>query len=363
MTPFVLTRYLTWRFIISCATVMGALAAFVFIINLAELLNRSTGKEEMTFGIALAMAVFKLPLTMNKLLPFIALFGAIWMFARLARFHELEAIRASGVSAWQFIMPPIAVAILAGIISTTVVNPVAANAASQFEQLESRYLRGRTSILAVFPTGVWLRQADGDEQAVIHALRASSADMQLEDVIVFIYEGRDKYTRRLDARSAALDQGYWRMSDVYESKPGEPSVHHDTYDLPTTLTADEVKDSFTSPDTIDFWDLPRFIQTAEDAGFTAVRHKMHFYSLIALPLALGAMVVIAAAFALRPMRFGGTGRLLATAAGVGFLFFFLSDFTEALGLSGLVPPLIAAAAPTLACILTGVTALLYLEDG
>ena len=74
-------------------------------------------------------------------------------------------------------------------------------------------------------------------------------------------------------------------------------------------------------------------ETAEDAGFTAVRHRMHFYALIALPLALGAMVVIAAAFALRPMRLGGTGGLLAAAAGVGFVFYFFSDFTEALGLS------------------------------
>jgi lipopolysaccharide export system permease protein len=363
MTPFVLARYLTWRFLMSCGAVTAALAAFVFVINLAELLNRSSGKDEMTFGIAFAMAVFKLPLTLNKLLPFIALFGAIWMFARLSRHHELEAIRASGVSAWQFIAPPIVVAILAGAFSTMAINPIAANSASQFEQLEARYLRGRTSILAVFPTGVWLRQADDRGQAVIHALRASSADMALEDVIVFIYEGKDKFERRLDARSAMLANGYWQLTKVYESRPGETPVYHETYDFPSRLTPDEVKDSFTSPDTIDFWDLPRFIATAENAGFTAVRHKMHLYSLMALPLALGAMVVIAAAFALRPMRFGGTGRLLAMAAGVGFVFFFFSDFTEALGLSGLVAPVIAATAPTLTCILFGVTALLYLEDG
>ena len=363
MTPFVLARYLTWRFLLSCGAVTGALAAFVFILNLAELLNRSAGKEDMTFGIALAMAVFKLPLTLNKLLPFIALFGAIWMFARLSRHHELEAIRASGVSAWQFIAPPIGVAILAGIASTTAINPIAANAASQFEQLEARYIRGRPSILAALPTGVWLRQADDSGQAVIHALRVSSGDMTLEDVIVFIYAGTDRFERRLDAQSAVLQDGFWHLTKVYESRPGEPSKFSETYDFPTTLTPDEVKDSFTSPDTIDFWDLPRFISTAEDAGFTAVRHRMHFYSLIALPLALGAMVVIAAAFALRPMRFGGTGKLLAMAAGVGFVFFFFSDFTEALGLAGLVTPVIAAAAPTLAVILTGVTALLYLEDG
>ena len=57
MTPFVLARYLTWRFLLSCGAVAAALAAFVFIINLAELLNRSAGKDEMTFGIALAISV------------------------------------------------------------------------------------------------------------------------------------------------------------------------------------------------------------------------------------------------------------------------------------------------------------------
>ena len=363
MTPFVLARYLGWRFLTSCGAVAGALAAFVFVINLAELLNRSSGKGEMTFGLALAMAAFKLPLTLNKLLPFIILFGAIWMFARLARTHELEAVRAAGVSAWQFIAPPTVIAILAGVVSTTAINPIAANAASQFEQLEARYIRGRTSLLAVFPTGVWLRQADENGQAVIHALRASSQDMTLEDVIVFIYEGKDRFERRLDAKSAALQPGFWRLTDVYETHPGEAPVFHQTYNLPSRLTPTEVKDSFTSPDTIDFWDLPRFIATAEDAGFTAVRHKMHFYSLLALPLALGAMVLIAAAFALRPTRFGGTGALIASATGVGFIFYFFTDFTEALGLSGLVSPVIAAGAPTVACILFGVTALLYLEDG
>ena len=37
----------------------------------------------------------------------------------------------------------------------------------------------------------------------------------------------------------------------------------------------------------------------------------------------GRELPIAAAFALRPMRFGGTGQLLAMAAGVGFIFFFI----------------------------------------
>lgn len=365
MTPFVLARYLTWRFFASYLTVTLVLSAFVYVLSLAELLNRSSGKDDMSLGVCVAMAAFQLPVTLNKLLPFITLFAGIWMFSGLAKHHELEAIRASGVSAWQFVAPPVIVATLAGIASTLALNPIAAYSAGQFEQLEARYIRGKPSILAVFPTGVWLRQADENGQAVVHALRAADQDLQLEDVIVFLYsaEDPDRFERRLDARSARLEAGRWHLTDVYDAKSGQPPVHHATYDLPTRLTRDEVADSFTSPDTIDFWELPRFIAMAENAGFTAVRHKMHLYSLMILPLALGAMVIIAAAFALRPMRMGGTGQLLAAAAGVGFVFFFLSDITEALGRSGLVNPIIAATAPTLACILFGVTALLYLEDG
>ncbi len=362
MRGFVLARYLSWRFLKSCALVLTVLAVFVFIINLAELLNRSAGKEDMTFTLAVAMSVFKLPLTLNKVLPFVILFAAMWMFSRLAHFHEVEAIRASGVSGWKIIAPPVVTALLLGVFSTLVINPVAAQSASKFEQLEARYLRGRVSILAALPTGVWLRQGDEKNQAVIHALRAASADMSLEDVTVFIYAGQDQFERRLDAKSAVLEQGHWRLSDVFETRAGQPTTPLGTYDLPTLLTADEVRDSFTSPDTVSFWDLPRFINTAENAGFTAVRHRMHFNALALAPLGLAAMVLIAAAFALRPARFGGTGGLLATAAATGFVFYFVKDFTQALGLSGLVPPVTAAAVPPLVGILFGATALLYLED-
>ncbi len=311
--PLTLFRYVSWRFLSSCALVFAALASFVFVINLAELLNRGAASDELTLGVALAMAAFKLPLTLGKMLPFIVLFGAIWMFSRLSRFHELVAIRAAGVSVWQFLAPALIVAFLAGTFAVTIYSPFSAAAASQFEQLEAKHLRGRTSLLAVFQTGVWLRQADAGRQAVIHALRTSDQGLALEDVIVFIYEGADVFDRRIDAKSAVLDAeaGVWRLTDAVETAADGTATKHAAYELPTALTPAEVQDSFASPDTISFWDLPRFIETAEAAGFTAVRHRMHLYALLALPLLACAMVVIAAAFSLKPARLGGTGALLA----------------------------------------------------
>lgn len=363
MMPSALTRYLALRFLSSAGMTAGGIAAFIFVINLADLFTRSAGKEDMTFGLTLVMAALKLPLIIGKVLPFIVLFGAIWMFSRLSRHHELEAIRASGVSAWQFLVPPVGVALLLGLGAMTAFNPIAASAASQFEQLEARYLRGQVSILAALPTGVWLRQADARGQAVIHALRVSSQEMRLEDVTVILYRGADVFDARIDAKSAILEDGTWRLLEANEHRGDGPPVKHETYMLPTTLTPDQVRDSFTSPDSISFWDLPRFISAAEAAGFAATRHRVHYYTLLVSPFLLAAMVVISAAFSMRPFRLGGTARLLALGAFTGFAFYFFSDFAKALGLSGLVPPLMAAVAPAAAGLLAGVTALLYLEDG
>src|SRR3546814_7956744 len=105
------------------------------------------------------------------------------------------------------------------------------------------------------------------------------------------------------------------------SYPDRPAEWHDTLRVTTTLTSDRIQESFASPDTISFWQLPSFIDTLEAAGFSAVRHRLHFYSLLALPVLLCAMLLVAASFSLRLARGGGIGFMLAGGVAVGFFFY------------------------------------------
>jgi len=47
----------------------------------------------------------------------------------------------------------------------------------------------------------------------------------------------------------------------------------------------------------------------------------------------------------------------------GFLLYFVSDVTQALGLSGILPAFLAAWSPTAVALLLGAATLLHLEDG
>jgi lipopolysaccharide export system permease protein len=91
--------------------------------------------------------------------------------------------------------------------------------------------------------------------------------------------------------------------------------------------------------------------------------RMHFQSLLAQPLLYGSLILLAASVGLRPQRRGRTALRVGAGIGIAFALFFMSDVAEALGLSGTLPPPMAAWTPAAAALLLGTAALLHLEDG
>ncbi|NQV22139.1 MAG: LPS export ABC transporter permease LptG [Rhodospirillales bacterium] len=360
-----LSRYLGSQFLIGLSVVFFAVVCVIFMFDTVELIRRAAGRESATFGIILSMAALKLPKLSEEALPFAALFGAMWTFAKLTRTHELVVARAAGVSVWQFLTPPILLALVIGTVAVTVFDPVASIMISRYEHLESKHLHGRPSLLAISSSGLWMRQVDDSGQSVIHAARLAQQEpeLELEDVIIFLYEGTDKFTGRIDADRARLMDGYWLLNKATLTGPNVDAERRDTHLLKTSLTAARIQESFAPPETMSFWALPRFIRVLEAAGFSALKHRLHWYSLLSSPLLICAMVLIAATFSLRMTRRGKTGLMVAGGVMVGFVLYFLSDLTYALGLSGSIPPVLAAWTPTGVSLLLGISMLLHLEDG
>ncbi|NIJ43074.1 lipopolysaccharide export system permease protein [Parvibaculum indicum] len=358
-----LSAYFAKRFLTTALFTFGLFLFIIYMIDLVELMRRGAEHEDISFAFLAGMALLDLPRVGNATMPFAVLFGAMACFLRLSRSNELVIARASGISVWQFLAPAIFVAFTLGVIVITIYNPISATMASRFDQLDATHLKGRSSFMAVSDNGLWLRQADGRGQAVIHATRISDAGLTLDQVIFVLYGLNDEFTGRIDAKQAVLRDGYWALSDLWIARPNQAPVHMDTFQQPTSLTREQVQESFANPNTISFWDLPRFIETAEAAGFTARRYKLHFYEILATPLLLCTMVLVGSAFSLRMNRFGGMAQLVMGGIFSGFIVYFLSDLSLALGLSGILPLFLAAWAPSLMVLFLGLAVLFHLEDG
>lgn len=360
---WILSGYLAKQFLLSVGVVFAFCVTLAFVIDIVDLLNRTAGREAVPMSMIMGMALLKLPNLTEKMMPFAVMFGAIWCFARMTRSQELVIARASGVSAWMFLAPALVVSLLVGGFMTTVYNPFASRLISRYEDLQARYIRGRPSLLAVSNNGLWLRQGDEKGQTVIHAQRVSNSGLHLQDVSLFIYVGKNKFSGRIDAKTATLQQLKWHLEQAWVTGPDRPAVFYPILDVKTTLTHDQIQESFATPETIGFWDLPQFIEQAESAGFSATKHRLHYQALLAGPVLLCAMIFIAAAFSLRLARLGGAARLIVSSVLTGFVLYFFTDVARALGISGTVPVTLAAWAPASTALLLGMAYMFNQEDG
>ena len=364
-----LSMYIARVFTVSAVVMLAALSGLVALFDFIELLRRSATRPDASFGLVAQIAGLRVPYIIMQILPFAVLLGGILAFWRLTRSSELVVARAAGVSAWQFLAAPVASALLLGILATGGLSPLSSVMLARAEVLDNAYIRSSGGPLTLSGGQLWLRQSDRELSpqgiAILHARSVSlrEADLRVNDVSVFRLNEGDRLLERLEATRASLTPGFWSLEDTKVIRPDHLPENVGTMRLPTDLTVERVQESFASPDTFSVWALPDFISLLERSGFSAIRHRLHFQALLALPLLAGVMCLVSAGFSMRPSRRGGVARMIGSGVAAGFALFVVSKVAEEFGQSGALPPALAAWAPAGAGLLLALSLLLHLEDG
>lgn len=357
-----LSRYFGWRFLSAVLAVFAGTLVLTAMIDFLELMRRTGDLKEVSALFIAEITLFRVPFITERVMPFAVLVGAMFCYLNLSRRLELVVARAAGISAWQFITPAIVIAWLMGALTTTIYNPISATLREQSTRLEAE-LFGRDAGFRRPGSGFWLRQRSDEGQAVINAKSSRRQGIELGGVSIFRLDPAGHFRDRIEARSATLEPGYWRLEEARFYASGVAPVDRDVYRLTTTLTPAQVGESFATPETVPFWQLSSYIDLAESAGLAAPGYRLQYYQLLAQPFYLVAMVLLAAAVSLRFFRFGGVQKVVLGGIGAGFLLYVLAKITGDLSKAGLMGPLTAAALPPAIGGITGLIALLYQEDG
>lgn len=358
-----LSAYLLRRFAVRFAVILCALLAVIGLITTVEMLDQIANKAHATLGVGIEMAVLKLPDLAQRILPFVVLFAAMALFWSMTRANELVIVRAAGVSMWQVQTPLILGALLLGALAVTALNPLAAALLKRQQSMAATYTTHQPAVSAVGEQGVWLREITDGDVVVIHARRVRDNGRVLGDVTIYRYDGRSRFDSRIDAARAELRDGAWVLHDARTAAPGEATRHAAQRKLTTSLTPREIYNSFAPPETVSFWALPAFIAQLENAGFTAEPQKLRYHRLLAMPVLLAAMTLLAAVFSLRSHRRGGAAALILAGVLAGVLLHVVSNVIFAVGLSSRLPAAVAAWTPAGVALMLGAYGLMTLEDG
>ncbi len=354
-----LSFYLAGRF---GRTVLAAFAfvfALIYAVDLVEMLRRSGDAPNATAPLLAALSFLRTPTVAEQALPFAVLFGSMIAFLNLSRKLELVVARAAGVSVWQILAPPLVVVVLIGVASVAAYNPASAWMKQRSDQIENSVFGGRSN-----PWGdLWLRQKSVDGQAIIHARGKEEDGTRLEGVEVYNFDDQGNFVERVDAASGDMRDGYWELHDAKVVTPGFETLPVSTYLLATSLNRQEVAQAFVAPETVSFWSLPGLAEQTAKAGLDPTAYRLKFQELLARPILLAAMVLVAACFSLRFFRMGGVEVMVSGGVAAGFVLYVATKVINDLGEAGFISAVAAGWSPGLVGCLFGVYVLLHQEDG
>ena len=356
-----LGRYFGGRFLKTVAVVFATIFGLIYLIDFVEMLRRASDVPGASSAFVAFLTLLRIPAISEQILPFAVLFGAIAAFVNLTRKLELVVARAAGVSVWQFLTPPVLIAAAIGVFFVTVFNPLSAQLKQRADKIETR-LFGRPG-RSDGDVALWIRQRSIDGQAILRAERSSDGGTVLSNVTAFVFEPNGALLERVDAARARLRPGYWEIDDARVTSPSVEPRDATSYLLASNLSPEQVTQSFVSPDSVSFWSLPELAARTAAAGLDATAYRMRYQTLMARPLMLVAMVLIAASFSLRFFRFGGVAKMVSGGVAAGFMLYVATKLVADLGGAGLLAAPVAAWSPAIVGCMLGALALLYQEDG
>jgi lipopolysaccharide export system permease protein len=354
-----LSLYLAGRFFRTVLAAFAFVFALIYAVDLVEMLRRSGDAPKATGLLMAALSFLRTPTLAEQALPFAVLFGSMIAFLNLSRKLELVVARAAGVSVWQILTPPLLVIVIVGVVSVVAYNPASTIMKQRSDEIENSVFGGRSN-----PWGdLWLRQKSVDGQAIVHAGGKEADGTKLNRVEVFNFDDKGNFIERVDAASGELRDGYWEFHDAKVVTPGFETLPVSTYLLGTSLTRSEVAQAFVAPETVSFWSLPALAEQTARAGLDPTAYLLRYQELLARPLTLAAMVLVAACFSLRFFRMGGVEFMVSGGVAAGFVLYVATKVINDLGEAGFISAPVAGWSPGLVGCLFGVYVLLQQEDG
>ena len=112
-----LGSYFALRFAKTVLAMMVSLIFIIIMVDFVEQMRKAAESNDIAMLDLIRLSALKAPIFVDKAFPFACLFAAMITLTQLNNKLELVVVRASGVSAWQFLMPIGVAAVLIGLFA------------------------------------------------------------------------------------------------------------------------------------------------------------------------------------------------------------------------------------------------------
>lgn len=336
-----LNRYIAINIMTSTAMVMAVMLGVVVFVKLMGQFNHMDNTH---YGVwkALQHVGLLLPKYQYMLLPMVCLLGSLLGLGGLASHHELEAMRAAGMSIQQITKAVLQGALVIIVISMMLGEGVAPFSAKHASKLKLIAMSAGQAMPSA--QGIWVR--DGNMFIKANQVLGSH---ELRGILRYHF-GPGQRLQKVDfAKRGVFTGGQWQLFDIEETvfdKDGKVQIaHHDkllwqVHLAPKILSLSKIKSDDQS-----LWQLMIGIYYGRDHGVHTAKLQYHLWKRLTVPFASIVMIFLGVPFMFGPLRSKTMGFRLVVGVVMGFAFYILNEFLGSLSLVHALPPFLAAWLP------------------
>lgn len=359
-TPLsVLSRYLIRQFF---GFFVPILVGFVFLYLIVDLFDRLDVllRFHATLGASVRYFLFKIPLMVTQITPPAVITAILLALGLLARHSEVTALRAGGVSLGQCALPLVVVAFLISLAVLVWNETVVPYSSRQFEFINKVEIRKRTMRGILSDHEIWYHGKDGF-YSIDHVDKDRRAIFGL---VIYGLDDQFHLERVIEVESAYWVKGAWEIRGAVEHRLGgtreeTKTLSRDDLVIPETL--DDFLEVRREPEELSFLVLRRWVEQLTRKGIDASSYLVALHLKLALPFASLVLALIGIPIAGRARRHPSIALIVGVGMAVGFCYWVVLALSNSLGLSGALPPILAAWSANLLFALIALALFLYAE--
>ncbi len=345
--PNILDRYVIRKYLLIFSFVFVSMIFVLAIVTFFERIN-SVYEHNKPISDLLAFIWFKIPEFMQYIFPVTALTAALLCLGLLAKFNEITAMKACGISIFRIIVP---ILVLAGLISfcsfyiQEYIQPYSNKKAEKiwneindlpprtYSNLDRRWVLGR------------------EKDRIYHYRYFDPIAEAFSQISIFELDPEAwALKKRVYAEKGYLEEGILGLSDAWIREfAGSKTLRfekEETMTLPRAEDPDYFQKEWKEPDQMSYGELQDYIREIEERGFETVKFRVDLNFKITFPLASLVMTLLGISFAFNMGKRGtlvGVGLSMA----IAMVYWGAIGVFKSLGYVDYLSPFLAAWAPPL----------------
>jgi lipopolysaccharide export system permease protein len=339
----IIDKYLCLKFIASFFYCIIAFLGLRLIIDLSGRLYFLVS-HNVPYSIITRYYLSIIPHEAVRLMPISLLLSTLHNLGQLSRFNEYTAIKASGISLYRMVAPFLAIAFLVSILSFAFNEYLVPSTWSTALKLKEQYIspKKNTGKGAQFNLLYY-----GSEGRIFFIQTVNEKGTILKGIQILQEDNHGRIIWRLDSRYAEWAEEGWRFYDGIIREFG--ALGEIKNERPFTEKMLDIKEKplyFSrrqpSPEEMSFRELSRHIKLLEKRNQKPAHEKVSLHNKISFPLMNFIIIFLGIPFALVSPRTSGLMIGLALSLGISFIYYTIASLGNALGNTGLLPPVIAS---------------------